>query len=112
MAYNQVRKWCGMRCNKQNRVKEVNLSKYTAIRENTLISLSGISAQPGALSDMLVHECMQHGESVGGIRGLNALAELQNLIGITVMSWHSSHMGVVQLMDTGSLMRTGREGRN
>lgn len=101
-------------------MKEVSLSEYTAIREcqrhdnmeKAFISFSGISAQPGALSGMLVHECIQRGESIRGIRGLNAVAELQYLIGITVMSWHSSHMGVVQLMDTNSLARTRREGRN
>lgn len=101
-------------------MKEVSLSEYTAIREcqrhdimeKAFISFSGISAQPGALSGMLVHECIQHGESIRGIRGLNAVAELQYLIGITVMSWHSSHMGVVQLMDTNSLAKTRREGRN
>lgn len=77
--------------------------------EKALLSFSGTTAQLGALSGMLVHACIQNGESIGGIRGLNAVAELQYLIVITVMSQHSSHMRVVQLMDPSSL-RTGRGG--
>lgn len=36
---------------------------------------------------------MQHGEPTGGVRGLNAVAGLEYLIGITVMSWDSSYNG-------------------
>lgn len=99
-----------MCCNKQNRVKEVNSSEeYTATREcqwygimeKALISFPGTSAQLGALSDVLVNKCIQHREPSRWVRGLNAVSEQQYLIWIAVMSWHSSHMRVLQLMDTG-----------